>query len=116
MTGREDELDRLRTRKSSAPVASCLICGSERPLGVWREGTTVGVCEPCRDAARTFALVDKALAQACINLATFRPDETRPDGWSIGDHAQLWRECLLAGWGGPLGFPFDPERDEREES
>ncbi len=49
-----------------------------------------------------------ALDQACTNLALCRPDRTRDDQ-TIGYQARLWRACLLAGWGGPLGFPFDDE-------
>ncbi len=32
------------------PVGSCLICGHEKPFGVWK--ADVGVCGDCRDKAR----------------------------------------------------------------
>ena len=35
----------------SAPVAECLCCGHIHTLAVWRDGTNVGVCRSCRDAA-----------------------------------------------------------------
>jgi hypothetical protein len=36
---------------NAAPIASCLLCGHEQPLAVYREGTTTGVCSECRDLA-----------------------------------------------------------------
>lgn len=34
------------------PQAECLICGHVKPLGVWKDGTEIGVCIECRDKAR----------------------------------------------------------------
>lgn len=42
---------------------------------------------------------EKALAQACTNLATIRGSNT--EGRSVGDDARAWKAALLAGWGGP---------------
>jgi len=33
------------------PVGECLACGHRMPLAVWRDGTDIGLCTPCRDAA-----------------------------------------------------------------
>lgn len=48
-----------------------------------------------------------ALAQACTNLAVLQPDHSREDT-TVGFQADLWRDALLSGWSGPLGF--DPGR------
>ncbi len=39
--------------------------------------------------------LEQALAQACSNLATVRPDER--GGTTLGEDAVSWREALLAG-------------------
>lgn len=64
--------------------------------------------DSCPDDAERVRL---ALDQACYNLAVRAPDLSREDT-SIGYQARLWRACLLAGWGGPLGFEFD-DREAR---
>jgi len=58
----------------------------------------------------------RAFEQACSNLAVLRG--TREEGRSVGDDAELWKACLLAGWAGWQGYreefgdvrlPPDPE-------
>ena len=44
----------------------------------------------------------RALDQACTNLAVHHG--TREEGRSWGDDAELWKACLLAGWGGWQGY------------
>lgn len=59
-----------------------------------------------RDLAARVEPLEKALDQASTNLAVRSPDESRDDT-TVGYQARLWKAALLAGWGGPLGFPFD---------
>lgn len=59
-----------------------------------------------RDLAARVETLEKALDQASTNLAVRSPDESRDDT-TVGYQARLWKAALLAGWGGPLGFPFD---------
>ena len=55
--------------------------------------------------------LDRSFRQACMNLATIRPDPTR-DGFTLADQAGLWHDALMAGWGGIEGY--DPGRKPAE--
>jgi hypothetical protein len=49
--------------------------------------------------------LERAYRQACMNLATVRPDLSR--NLSLGENADLYYDALLAGWGGIEGWPGD---------
>ncbi len=54
---------------------------------------------------------ERAFAQACTNLAVLRPDGR---DMSIGEIADLYRDALLAGWGGIQGWPLAAAGADRE--
>lgn len=75
-------------------------------MGIVNPETAALIVRGVRDLAARVEPLEKALDQASTNLAVRSPDESRDDT-TVGYQARLWKAALLAGWGGPLGFPFD---------
>jgi hypothetical protein len=45
------------TTPIETPHGSCLICGHDKPFGVWKAGTDCGVCVQCRDMRRALEAI-----------------------------------------------------------
>lgn len=102
---------------ASIPALAPLCAREESPVIARKaadHANTVSVfAEPLAPAEQglgadpVYEQLSHALDQACTNLAVLRPDLSREDT-TLGFQTRLWRDALLSGWGGPLGF--DPGR------